>query len=244
MAENFSWRGGEQGTKTFQKLKALSLQPPGTIGEVVFGVNNLRHIYVLSRALVAAKCVCKLTSGPASAFLIGLDTLITNNHVLPCVESAVGCKAQFNYEISPEGISLPVDEFELDTDSLFITSIEHDFTVVKVKGMPGLKWGFISLRKQDPKEGNAAFIVQHPTGGHKQISLGDNEIKALVENGTKIQYLSDSSPGSSGSPVFNEDFRLIGLHHASVLTPDNLRYFRNQAIHINAIIDTLPGNLT
>ncbi|MBK9054813.1 MAG: trypsin-like peptidase domain-containing protein, partial [Chloroflexi bacterium] len=29
-----------------------------------------------------------------------------------------------------------------------------------------------------------------------------------------IQYLTSTEPGSSGSPVFNNDFVVVGIHHS------------------------------
>ncbi len=49
--------------------------------------------------------------------------------------------------------------------------------------------------------------------------------------------------GSSGSPVFNDDWEVVALHHAGgmLLEPETKRrYFRNEGILISAILDDLP----
>lgn len=57
-----------------------------------------------------------------------------------------------------------------------------------------------------------------------------------------MQYLTDTMPGSSGSPVFDKDWRLVALHHSGgwILEPGSKsRYFRNEGIHIERVLDVL-----
>ena len=63
--------------------------------------------------------------------------------------------------------------------------------------------------------GDWATIIQHPEGRDKQISLRNNEIIDLTLPDT-IVYKSDTAQGSSGSPVFNNEWQLIALHSAGV----------------------------
>lgn len=63
---------------------------------------------------------------------------------------------------------------------------------------------------------------------------------------TKVQYVTSTLPGSSGSPVFNDDWEVIGLHHAGGYLPekeDGPVYFRNEGMTIKAILDDLPDEI-
>jgi V8-like Glu-specific endopeptidase len=88
-----------------------------------------------------------------------------------------------------------------------------------------------------------AYIIGHPRGwSTPQISLHDNRMLDYDE--TYVHYRSPTDPGSSGSPVFDNEWRLIGVHHAGSSSMARLRgkggvYQANEAIRISAIIDRL-----
>jgi V8-like Glu-specific endopeptidase len=51
-----------------------------------------------------------------------------------------------------------------------------------------------------------------------------------------VQYTTDTLPGSSGSPVFNDNWEVVALHHAGgpLKTNDKVDIrFINEAIAIN-----------
>jgi V8-like Glu-specific endopeptidase len=56
------------------------------------------------------------------------------------------------------------------------------------------------------------LIIQHPGGERKRVAYVRNQITEFDHR--IVHYLSDTQTGSSGSPVFNENGRLIALHHA------------------------------
>ncbi|RZK21303.1 MAG: DUF4071 domain-containing protein [Pedobacter sp.] len=56
------------------------------------------------------------------------------------------------------------------------------------------------------------YIIGHPFGGTLQLSFQDNIL--LDHEDPKIHYRTPTEGGSSGSPVFNQQWDLIGLHHA------------------------------
>jgi V8-like Glu-specific endopeptidase len=56
------------------------------------------------------------------------------------------------------------------------------------------------------------YIIGHPAGGSLQISMQDNTL--INHNDIKLHYRTPTVGGSSGSPVFNASWELIGIHHA------------------------------
>lgn len=86
------------------------------------------------------------------------------------------------------------------------------------------------------------YIIGHPGGRSLEISLHDNLL--LDAEDPKLHYRAPTERGSSGSPVFDTDWDLVGLHHAGRLDMPRLRgqegsYAANEAIWIQAIIQRL-----
>jgi hypothetical protein len=60
--------------------------------------------------------------------------------------------------------------------------------------------------------GNQVFLLQHPEGEPLQLAVGT--IKQFNAKGTRVRYDANSKKGSSGSPCFDADLRLVALHHS------------------------------
>lgn len=209
--------------------------------------STLLPISFLEMGLERAKAIARIDLGElgtASGFLIDDDLLLTNNHVLEDERQARVAKAQFNYQRTLGGLNASFDEYDLDPDGLFKTSENDDWTVVKVKPkqgkLAGEKWGSLKLSEQDPKVDDFTIIIQHPSGGPKQIALYHNVIAFIDPLTRVVQYLTDTEPGSSGSPVFDTRWNVIALHHSGgwLREPGSnpkQKYYRNEGIHINTV---------
>jgi hypothetical protein len=60
--------------------------------------------------------------------------------------------------------------------------------------------------------GNQVFVLQHPRTEPLQLTVG--VVREFNARGTRIRYDANTKDGSSGSPCFDSDLQLIGLHHA------------------------------
>ena len=69
-----------------------------------------------------------------------------------------------------------------------------------------------------PGKGMALNILQHPEGASMKIAISSNAIANIFPDTGLMQYVTKTSPGSSGSPCFNENWKVVALHHAQRAT--------------------------
>jgi V8-like Glu-specific endopeptidase len=219
---------------------------------VVAGSNTLLQIAFLSTGLVRSRSICRLLvtyeSGQQSygtGSLIEPDLVLTNHHVLYDWEHgtrpATAAEASFGYEVGTDAelVTVDCDATTIDGDR------EQDWAVVRVSassapvpaGTPTL-----SLRgAAAPRKDDYVFIIQHPDGGPKMIGLSHNLVRYV--DGNVVQYWTDTKAGSSGSPVFNSRWQVVGLHHRWIEAPaeDGVGY-RNQGRRIEPVIAGLTDH--
>jgi hypothetical protein len=92
---------------------------------------------------------------------------------------------------------------------------ELDATLLELEGLP-VDVDAPALASELPgNTGDEARvnIIGHPKSLGPQVSLQDNQV--VSSNETFLHYRTPTDPGSSGSPVFNQSWELVALHHAS-----------------------------
>ncbi len=234
--------------------------------ERIIGASDLLSINFLDRGRRAADAVCRIKlpgdGGEAygTGFLIGPRLLITNNHVLSSATEATQAQAEFNYEHDIDGVLRRTVQYNLDPGQLFYTSSELDITLVAVapmsnSGVPVERYGWLPLLPLSGKsvDGEWISIIQHPNGATKQIAihasqiikLDPNKIPGITEN--FIHYTTDTEPGSSGSPVLNDQWQVVALHHKAVPAPSQhgdggeIRWLANEGVRVSAIFNHLES---
>jgi len=77
---------------------------------------------------------------------------------------------------------------------------------------------------QKPKPGQRIFVIGYPLGYGKTFS--DGLVSATPKQGEiqEVQITAPMSPGSSGSPVLDEESRVIGVACSSVSEGQNLNF--------------------
>jgi V8-like Glu-specific endopeptidase len=242
--EDMPGKIGAEMTPSPAPLEELGEVPlPGEVGlEKILGINNLKQISWIEWGIHKAKSVCRVLGpdGLGTGFLIAQGLLITNNHVIRSPDVAAKTVVEFNYQQDFEGNLLPTCRYRLDAGRLH-TSQTLDYTIVGVMPDPCKppleNWGCLSLNPNaDPVPGEHVTIIQHPNGGLKQIVLTANQVIGLWEH--RLHYSTDTMPGSSGSPVFNDLWQVIAIHHAGGNLQTNAkgdRRFINEGILMSAI---------
>ena len=88
------------------------------------------------------------------------------------------------------------------------------------------------------------YIIGHPLGGSLRYSLQDNQFLGWRE--PLLHYRTPTETGSSGSPLFDDEWRLIGIHHAGSHEMPRLdgegSYAANEGISMHAIRAALAAS--
>jgi endonuclease G len=219
--------------------------------EKIINSNDLLGIRYLEAGVAAARAVCRVNIGDAldrvegygTACLVSPRLLLTNHHVLPSVDVARVSGAEFNYQDGVDGQPLQPLVLRLDPDAFFLADRERDFALVAVAAEDSIlqPFGFNRLIEAQGKAviGEFVTIVQHAGGGKKQVALRENKIVDELE--LFLHYEADTEPGSSGSPVFNDQWEIVALHHASVPAPGRQEFggYLNEGIRASRLLQFL-----
>lgn len=216
---------------------------------IVAGQPTFVDVAFLALGVQRARSVCRLVTrfpsgrGSGTGFRVGNDKVLTNFHVLVDEENGVAAtsvEAWFNYEDDTDGKPRSITQIPCDPAS--------------VAGDQGDDWALITTRQPIPGEfpalalGTAGipavdervYIIQHPGGGPKQVAFQHNLVRAVLPD--VIQYWTDTDLGSSGSPVFDENWAVVALHHFSLKAPAGDRIgVRNQGRRIDRVIEGIRG---
>jgi V8-like Glu-specific endopeptidase len=220
--------------------------PENSALEKIFGANHLKSIAWLRTGLEKARSVCRVLTpeGLGTGFLIEGGRVLTNHHVIPHGDCARRSSVQFGFEEDATGRVQEGVSYKLRPETV-VAIEEYDFCVVHVAptaGSPPLEeWGHLDLTGDNKlAPGEHVTIIQHPGGGPKQIAITANQVVNIFDH--RIQYSTDTLPGSSGAPVFNDDWRVVAVHHAGGNLLKDARgntLFANEGILIGWILPHL-----
>jgi HEAT repeat protein len=201
---------------------SASSQQPG-------GYSNTDVLFKLSRRNLVI-CRIVLDKGGATGFLIGKDLVMTNHHVLPDQETARKARAIFFYTQGNAEFA----QVDFDPDNFFhtsptpdllgfkpITKDHLDFTIISIKSHPKITEIshlafsiFDSLPIQIDMHAN---IIHHPVEkdgtSYQKVSFRHNLVKEVTQ--FTLHYTTATMPGSSGSPVIDDEGNLMALHRAT-----------------------------
>jgi len=235
---------GSLGSTAFYELENKE-----ALEKIIGSKNNLLKINWLEKGLKAAKSVCQVVRSDGekgTGFMIKDGYLITNYHVLPNKDKTAGTKIIFDYEEDIMGAVRKTTEFRLEPDTFIGSPIDKlDYACIKVAGAGVTEWGYVELERAEPGIDDNVVIIQHALGETKQIALTANTIIGKYNN--RIYYTTDTQKGSSGSPVFNADWKVVALHHAGktleeggyVVEEGGSKVAANEGIPIKDVLDDI-----
>ncbi len=182
--------------------------------------NTLMPMGWVYKAIEVSKSVCQVIRADGTkgtGWLLEGGWMITNHHVIPNKKLAETTKLVFDHEENLHGTKRISAEYRLDAETaIFSNLLNLDYALIKVRDTslnPLSYWGQLKVDiLREPQIGDFVNIIQHPLGEHKQIALTRNDVIAIDKH--KIFYRTDTQKGSSGAPVFDNNWSVIALHHA------------------------------
>lgn len=196
-----------------------------------------------------AVCLVESNSGCGTGFLVGPNLVLTNHHVVPTDDEAQETRVHFRYRLDEAAQLGPVETYQVQRALRRSVEKELDYVVLEMGDAPS---GDASIEYLRPvpkklKKGQSVFIIQHPDGEPQKVVLQDNWITFVAGDHSRVQYMTNTKRGSSGSPVCDEKWDVVALHHSASPLPASLHtmFIRgNEGIPMVAILpeitDLLP----
>jgi endonuclease G, mitochondrial len=157
-----------------------------------------------------------------SGWLVARNLLMTNHHVIHARESgepaasdedfklqATATTALFDYDYeNAEGN--PVSAIELIAWS---RSLDYALLRLDGDGREGLQIGGQLAYAGSDQDRPALNIIQHPDGQPKKYAIRNNLLTQATD--TQLRYFTDTTGGSSGSPILDDGWKAVGLHRGA-----------------------------
>jgi V8-like Glu-specific endopeptidase len=228
-------RGSGQGVLIDRYRTSSSLQ-----AEDIYLRNDMVYIAKAPQAIYEQRgpvARLAMSNGYCTGFLISEDLFMTNNHCVSSQSSCQTAQAQFNYEYDAAGRPLPTDSYACT--ELLQTDYDYDFSILRLADSPGTKYGWFPLEARLPDTGEQGTIIEHPSADRKQaVTTPSCKLGAAADGNaaeSDFKHQCDTESGSSGSPVLDGDFVVIGLHHFGGATRYN-KNSANQAVRMDKIL--------
>ncbi len=215
----------------------------------------------LDRASSVAQIFNRNGSGIGTGFLIcGAEiheslgkewVIVTNAHVIsddPAEQSdrpaaLPSDEVVIRFEAKDPGKEYSVKKilFSSPRSKLDCTIVSLQTPIKHVKPLP------IATRLPQLNKNQRVYIIGHPRGGILSYSIDDNLV--IDHEDPKIHYRAPTEGGSSGSPVFNHTWDLLGIHHAGGMDMKKLNnksgtYPANEGLFFQSIRKAVAAKFT
>jgi V8-like Glu-specific endopeptidase len=205
-----------------------------TESEVIVGSVNWSSVTSLSststertRSKAVGYLSIPAVGSRCTAWLVGTDKIVTNNHCIGSSSEAVGAKVSFNYE---DGVA-STSRIWYDCSIFVKTWSAEDMTVLGCKALngyyPGQVYGKLTVAPTNAANSSAMYIIHQncdynaSSGCVPTKKYSPGTVLNTNYSSNELSYNADTLGGSSGSPVLagagaaNAHY-VIGLHHVGV----------------------------
>lgn len=170
-----------------------------------------------------------------TGWLLTESLVMTNHHVINARNEGEANAPEADLHSQAKG-TLTLMDYDADnlqgTQSNSIELVashpDLDYAILRIPPATGripLPRAVRTVEKGDPVN-----IIQHPNGNSKRFAIRNNLVSATSD--TFIRYFTDTNLGSSGSPVFNDQWQVVALHRSSI-TVSGVQFQGKQIAHVN-----------
>ncbi|WP_189697916.1 trypsin-like serine peptidase, partial [Streptomyces chromofuscus] len=216
-----------------EAVRAEPLSAPAAYERILGVSTELQAWSFLPRGARAARTVARISVREngrelpiGTGFLVSPQLVLTNHHVLTDADAARHGLVEFEAQVTVDNAPQAPTRLDLDPDAFFAADERLDFALVRVAPgpdgcQPGETFGWNRLSAQLGKLviGEPVNVVGHPMGRLKEIAVRDNMLQVRLDD--FLHYRTDTEPGNSGSPVFNDQWEVVALHHSGVPRTDD-----------------------
>jgi len=251
--------------KLYRSLVSETDTTETTIPEKAFGNDSYTTYKWYANGIDRCQAVARIgkdsSTGDGTGFLVkgsmlkkewGEELLlVTNAHVVSDVASDNGLRPQeaivifmtLNAEEEFSDLIIRWSSVSTELDTTILAFRPEDQSrlqklVERVRFYPVAKYPPVVTEPPSAK----IYIIGHPSGEGLKLSLRDNLQVGLED--ARLRYRTPTDGGSSGSPVFNDQWDLVGIHHATIekrsATGEIISEI-NEGISLKNIIDALPN---
>ncbi|AQZ70865.1 serine protease [[Actinomadura] parvosata subsp. kistnae] len=226
-------RNGLPVEAALEATRTDALDQPQMYERILGVAKDLQSWSFLPRGARAARTVARICVAEngreipiGTGFLVSPRLLLTNHHVLPDATAAASVIVEFDAQVTVDNTPEVSRRFVLAPEVFFVADSALDFALVLVRPdadgrQAGDTFGWNRLSVQTGKLviGEPVNIIGHPSGRLKEISIRENRLEARLDE--FLHYQTDTEPGNSGSPVYNDQWEVTALHHSGVPRTDD-----------------------
>jgi len=206
---------------------------------IINSEDNFLNIHLLYGAIYCSQAVGRIEipagTPKGTGFMVGPDLMLTNQHVLKNQGYVQEAVVRFGYMVDASDVAPTGKVINLQPDFYYSSPAkELDYALVRLSERPlkqmsvdakledksilnlvhlGKHRGYLTLAPRLIKENDRVNIIQHPEGDPMKVVMTQNHVVADM-GVSRVHYVADTMNGSSGSPVFNQKWEVVALHHS------------------------------
>ena len=179
------------------------------------------------------------------------SVVVTNFHVanrqaVQPGRSPAGLRVVFE----DNGVEVPIRDILWESPAVDVGTnppASLDVTVLELDSPPVRAPSYQVSPGPLPAVGKRVYVIGYPRGQALAFSLQDNKVVGATD--ALLHYRAPTRPGSSGSPVFDEEWRVVGIHHGGApslarLDDPKVRYAANEGMLVTAIRQQVAAQIS
>jgi len=214
-----------------EKKNPLSIIEPDE-RELYSAYDDVSEVKNISMSVVLISLIKNNKPARCSGVYIGEGAVVSNYHCLSTQDECLSADIIFDYKSRVDGSLYPYRSFNcisvLDQDPI------RDYVVLNIGKNDVLLTRTLEISDQTPKVGDPLIMLHHAGGEIMQVSKIDCWLASYSDH--LFGHTCDSLEGSSGAPIFNSNFELVGIHSLMVDSESRQWSTQNRALtYINGL---------